>query len=64
MRENIFYANLFIMFIPAVNVLEHIESYQSVENEVKLIRPLYDLGIKKILAYINVRGDKNETFFN
>ena len=56
--------------IPAATVPEEFENYECAENEVKLICPLYDIstgtfkGIKTILAWIFVKGDENETFFN
>ena len=56
--------------VPAAYAPEDIEYYECVENEVKIIRPLFNLeiekfkGLKKNLAHINVRGSENEAFFN
>lgn len=56
--------------IPALNVPVDIESQVCAEDEVKLIRPLYDFStrefkvIAKTLAYIMVRGMKMEHFFS
>ena len=56
--------------IPELNCPGNIEEYERKPNEVKLITPLYDidsgefLGLKKSLAFIMVRGDKDEAFFS
>ena len=52
---------------PSANIPENIKSYDCAKNEVKIMRPLCNLeteefkGIKKNLAYVNVRGDRNGT---
>lgn len=68
--ENIIYANHIILgqIITAANSPDDIEPYEHVENEVKLVRPLYNeqtgefLGLRKSLAFINVLGEKEESF--
>ena len=70
--NNIVYADHFFLGqnVPDADSPGEIESYECAEIEVKLIRPLYIFkcgefrGIKETLAYINVWGDDNETFFN
>lgn len=69
--ENIIYANHIIpgQIITAANSPDDIEPYQHVENEVKLVRPLYNeqtgefLGLRKSLTFINVHGEEEESFF-
>lgn len=56
--------------ILAMNCPGNIEQYDCKPNEVKLNTPLYNidsggfLGLKKILAFIMVSGDQDETFFS
>ena len=56
--------------IPAANQPKDIATYECNENEVKLLCCIYDLdsgefkGIREQLAYIVLRGDKNEIFFS
>ena len=56
--------------IPAANQPKDIATYECNENEVKLLCCIYDLdtgefkGIRGQLAYIVLRGDKNEIFFS
>ena len=55
--------------IVAANQPKDIATYECNENEVKLLCCVYDLdseefkGIREQLAYIVLRGDKNEIFF-
>ena len=55
--------------IVAANQPKDIATYECNENEVKLLCCIYDLdtgefkGIREQLAYIVLRGDKNEIFF-
>ena len=55
--------------ITAANQPKDIATYECTENEVKLLCYIYDLdsgefkGIREQLAYIVLRGDKNEFFF-
>ena len=56
--------------IPAANQPKDIATYNCNENEAKLLCCIYDLdtgefkGIREQLAYIVLRGDKNEIFFH
>ena len=56
--------------VPAANQPKDIATYEYNENEVKLLCCIYDLdtgefkGIREQLAYIVLRGDKNEIFFS
>ena len=56
--------------IPAANQPKDIATYECNENEVKLLCCIYNLdsgefkGIREQLAYIVLRGDKNEIFFS
>ena len=69
--ENIIYANHIIpgQIITAANSPDDIEPYQHVENEGKLVRPLYNeqtgefLGLRKSLTFIKVHGEEEESFF-
>ena len=70
--ENIIYGDHLIwgQIIQAPNVPEDIEAYECVENEVKIMIPLYDKttgelkGLRKTLPFINIRRDEDEVFFN
>ena len=56
--------------IVAANQLVDIDNYACQPNKVKLHTCIYNLttgdfqGLKTELAYIVLRGDKNETFFS
>ena len=66
------YNNNFIIgqLIPAANQPDDIASYECLPNEVKLLTCIYDLttgdfkGVRESLAYIVLRGDKEEAFFS
>ena len=66
------YVHNFIIgqLIVAANQLEDIDSYLCNDNEVKLLSCVYDLesgkfkGLRLMLAYIVLRGDKDEVFFS
>ena len=56
--------------IPALNVPADLTDYQVKPDEVKIMRPKYDvdsgkfLGLDETLDFFIVRGDKNECFFD
>ena len=66
-----FYLNYVVLgqIVPARNSPKNIENYVYQENEVKLYMPVYNTetghfkGVRNWLAFIIVRGDKDETFF-
>lgn len=53
-----------------VIVPSDIENYDSSPEEVKMIRPLYDINtsefkeLEETTGLLNVKGDPDETFFN
>ena len=46
--------------IVVVNSLDDIKTYERAKNEVKLVRPLYCLGLSENLTFIKFRGDEEE----
>ena len=56
--------------MPLFNQPEYLEQYVPKDNEVKLLRPKYNtttgnfLGLENCLAYLTVRGDFHEQFFD
>ena len=66
-----FYLSYIVLgqIVPARNSPKNIENYVYQENEVKLYMPVYNTetghfkGVRNWLAFIMVRGDKDETFF-
>ena len=71
-NKNIYYVDLFIVgqIVPLLNQPEDIEQYVPKDNEVKLLCPKYNtttgsfLGLENCLAYLTVRGDDHEQFFD
>ena len=71
-NKNIYYVDLFIVgkIVPLLNQPEDIEQYVPKDNEVKLLCPKYNtttgsfLGLENCLAYLTVRGDYHEQFFD
>ena len=56
--------------MPLLNQPEKLDEYELKENEVKILRAKYDtttaqfLGLENCLAYVTVRGDFLEQFFD
>ena len=54
--------------IPLQNLPQDLDNYICKENQTKMLVPLYDTtnskfkGIKQTLAYVMLRGNKNEFF--
>ena len=68
--KKIYYYNLFVVgqATPMLNPSEDLENYVPEEDEVKILRPKYDvlsgqfLELVETLAYFTVRGDKRVCF--
>ena len=71
-NKKIYYTNIFIIgqITPLLNQPENLEEYKPQENKVKILRSKYDnvagqfLGLEYYLAYLTVRGDFYEQFFD
>ena len=71
-RENILYADYFLVGqeIAAPNTPADVDTYVFPADEVKVIRPLYDVetgdykGLKNTVGLICIRGDQDEVLFN
>ena len=69
--KRIYYYDLFVVgqATPMLNPPEDLENYVPEEDEVKILRPKYDvlfgqfLGLVETLAYLTVRGNKRVCFF-
>ena len=70
-NKKICYTDVFIIgqITPLLNQPEKLEEYMPQENEVKILRSMYDtitgqfLGLENRLAYLTVRCDFQEQFF-
>lgn len=70
--QKIFYGDHFILgqVIPLAELPADLSSFKLKSNEVKLLRPKYNvsdgkfLGLIETIGYITVRGDPGETFFD
>ena len=70
-NKKICYTDVFIIgqITPLLNQPEKLEEYMPQENEVKILRSIYDtitgqfLGLENCLAYLTVRCDFQEQFF-
>ena len=70
-NKKICYTDVFIIgkITPLLNQPEKLEEYMPQENEVKILRSIYDtitgqfLGLESCLAYLTVRCDFQEQFF-
>lgn len=64
--ETILYDHFLIkaQIIPTVNVLAHVDSYECLPDEVRIIRPLYETvtgnfkELRNIIGLINIKGDQ------
>ena len=71
-NKKIYYTDIFIagQIVPLLNQPEKLDEYELKENEVKILRAKYDtttaqfLGLENCLAYVTVRGDFQEQFFD
>ena len=71
-NKKIYYTDVFIIgqIVPLQNQPEKLGDYTPKKNEVKLLRAKYDtttgqfLGLENCLAYLTVRGDFQEQFFD
>lgn len=61
---------IFEQIVPVVIVPIDVENYDSSPEEVKMIRPLYDINtsefkeLEETIGLLNVKGDPDETSFN
>ena len=71
-KKKIYYTDIFIVgqIVPLLNQPENIDEYTPKENEVKILRAKYNTatgqfrGLENCLAYLTVRGDFQEQFFD
>ena len=71
-NKKIYYADVHMLgqVVPVLNPPEDLENYVPKSNEAKLIRPKYDpasgefLGLVQTLAYLTIRGENQECFFD
>ena len=71
-NKKIYYCDVFIVgqVTPILNPLEDLKNYIPKANEAKIVRPKYDvvsgqfLVLVETLAYLTVRGDERECFFD
>ena len=71
-NKKFYYNDVFIIgqITPLLNQPQNIEEYVPKEVELKILRPKYDaktgtfLGLEYCLAYVTVRNDLQEQFFD
>ena len=71
-NKNTYYCDVFILgqVTPMLNPPEDLKNYTPKKNEAKIVRPKYDvvsgqfLVLVETLAYLTVRGDERECFFD
>ena len=71
--DHILNSNYFIiaLIIPVANVPSDVDSYETADDDVQIIRPMYDVDAREFHTHkrnmdgtISVRGDKDEVFLN